>query len=639
MEAGLSTAARHGGGAILRQLEVPADYPVAGLNPVLADGDTMFDGRSDHYLSVGLSGLRIIEEALEGTTPRSILDLPCGFGRVTRVLRARFPKAAITVCDLDHEAVAFSAAQFGATGAPSVEDFRNLSLGRRFDLIWVGSLLTHLPEMATRRFLDFAVRHMHAGSRLVVTTHGAHMAARLRASTYGLSEDAASGLIAECRISGYAYRGYDGDPSYGVSLASRAWFEHVLDGSPLALQFYRPRGWDRHQDALALRLRKSSRVRRWLDRGRSFEVPAVSLAADSSKGVAWFDEDWYLAAYPDVAAAVAAGDAPSGLFHYRHYGWREGRGSCPPDATFEGRLRKTSRVEYADQAWSNDPVMDAEDSGQDWMAHPSVRARVFRLASGDPSRDAYDRLTSILEEMGRPVPIPRALSLGCGFGGLERDLYARGIATRMDACDFAQGAIKEACRLAEAAGMTGLRFHVGDLDRMGVEPSSVDVVFAHSSVHHAEQLEALYEAVHRTLRPGGLFHLNEFVGPTRFQWTDAQLEIANAFLDSLPGRLRTLPSGFPKERLRRPTIAEMVAADPTQAVRSSELVGLLAERFEIVETRPLGGAILHLALGGIAQNFGPGDEEILQALFALEDAAMADGRIGSDFAVIVARRP
>ncbi|MGG5887557.1 methyltransferase [Falsiroseomonas sp. HC035] len=49
-----------------------------------------------------------MERALGEAEPQKILDLPCGFGRVTRVLRVRFPHASITACDLDREGVEFA---------------------------------------------------------------------------------------------------------------------------------------------------------------------------------------------------------------------------------------------------------------------------------------------------------------------------------------------------------------------------------------------------------------------------------------------------------------------------------------------------------------------------------------------------
>jgi SAM-dependent methyltransferase len=651
----------------MMSLALPADFPLPGLVTDLADADTMFDGRSDHYLRVGLSALRLIERVFDGRPePRRILDLPCGFGRVTRVLRARYPQARITVCDLDRPGVDFAAQHFGARAVYSRADFHDLELRESYDLIWVGSLLTHLPEHQTRQFLDFAARHLAPEGRLVATSHGSYVAGSLLTRDYGLSQPAIRGLLADYRMNGYGYRGYDGDPAYGVSLTARGWFEQAAIGSPLVLEAYRERGWDRHQDVVVMRRRRPaagwSRALEKLIGGRVFGPesrwferaghcvpprPGPEQARQDAAGVNGFDEIWYLGAYPDVAAAVAAGAVPSGQAHYLDFGWRELRPFCDPRLTFDGRAPAgdpayadpDSRRSRVSEAWSADPEDEAEDHGWYWLAHPVVKARVNRLTSGDPALDGYDRLAQLLRERGWTLPIPRSVSLGCGFGGLERDLAARGMIAAMDAYDLSEDAIAEARRKAAALQLADIRYHVADLEKTAPPARSADVVFAHSSVHHVERLEPLFAAVRLALRPGGIFHLNEFVGPTRFQWTDTQLDLANGWLDSLPGRLRCLPSGHPKEKLQRPTVAAMIAADPSEAIRSADIREVLQQDFEVIEERQLGGALLHLALGGIAQNFDPANGEdmaFLQQLFTLEDEAMADGRIGSDFMIITA---
>ena len=190
-------------------LSIPDSFPLPGIVSALADDDAMFEGQGEHYLSVGLSAARLIQGALhEQPAPKRILDLPCGHGRVTRMLRACYPVAQVTVCDLDRSGVDFCASQFAARGVYSHEDFRLLELGERYDLIWVGSLITHLPEQHTRRFLDFAVRHLTPQGTLVVTSHGACVAQRLLSSNYGLTDAAARGLLADARTNGYGYRSY-----------------------------------------------------------------------------------------------------------------------------------------------------------------------------------------------------------------------------------------------------------------------------------------------------------------------------------------------------------------------------------------------------------------------------------------------
>ncbi len=246
---------------------------------------------------------------------------------------------------------------------------------------------------------------------------------------------------------------------------------------------------------------------------------------------------------------------------------------------------------------------------------------------------------STLNENGLPNPLGTCVSLGCGFGGLERDLLRRGLVREIDGYDLSDGAIAEARRLAAEQGFTSIRYQIVDLDRYTLPEGKFDAIFAHSSVHHVAALENLFENVRRALKRDGIFHLNEFVGPSRFQWTDDQLHLINEYLDSLPERLRLTPTG-PKPRVTRPTIQQMLDMDPTEAVRSADIVEVLARDFDIVEERPYGGTLLHMGLAGIAQNFRTEvreDVQHLQRFMDIEDEMMAAGVIGSDFAVLTAR--
>jgi SAM-dependent methyltransferase len=347
----------------MQTFTLPSGFPLPGIGTQLSPKDTMFDGRVSHYLEVGLSALQAIETAMgDAAPPRKILDLPCGHGRVTRVLRARFPAAAITCCDVDHEGALFAASQFGARAVLSSGSFSDLDLGGRFDLIWVGSLLTHLSELHARQFLDCLVRHMAPDAFLVMSSHGAYVADQMLSWDYGLGPVRARRVVEEHRATGYGYRDYHGSKGYGVSLISRQWIENALRGSPLRLIRYTERGWDDHQDIVVFRLseqamrsrRSTARLlqqahaalaSRWLGRpaptgwfeagyssasARKGTVMSISPATDVLDE---FDTAWYLAAYPDVAEAVQAKDFASAFEHYRSHGAREGRLPRAQDTT------------------------------------------------------------------------------------------------------------------------------------------------------------------------------------------------------------------------------------------------------------------------------------------------------------------
>jgi hypothetical protein len=97
-------------------------------------------------------------------------------------------------------------------------------------------------------------------------------------------------------------------------------------------------------------------------------------------------------------------------------------------------------------------------------------------------------------------------------------------------------------------------------------------------------------------------------------------------------------SGQPKTRVVRPTLEEMNAGDPSEAIRSSELLPLLSQFFQVVEVKGYGGTLLHLLLEDIAENFGEDQNRHLQRLFDLEDEMIDSGVLEDDFAAIIAQK-
>lgn len=267
-----------------------------------------------------------------------------------------------------------------------------------------------------------------------------------------------------------------------------------------------------------------------------------------------------------------------------------------------------------------------------------VRDRINGLISGDRHTDAYGHLADFLGSRGYAGPLVRCASLGCGFGGLERDLVRRGTVEDIEGYDPSEGAIAEARRLAADLGYGKIRYQTVDLADLVLPEAQFDAIFTHTSLHAVEALESVVATVRRALKPGGLFHLNEFLGPSRFQWTDMQVHLINEFLGTLPERLLETPAGR-KPPVERPTVEHMMAVHPTQAVRSSDIRKVLARHFDIVEERPFGGTLLHMGLNDIAQNFdenNPEDVAHLERFFAFEDQMLTNGTLGSDFALLTA---
>jgi SAM-dependent methyltransferase len=280
--------------------------------------------------------------------------------------------------------------------------------------------------------------------------------------------------------------------------------------------------------------------------------------------------------------------------------------------------------------------------GLHWLEHPAVQARIRSMTGGPDGRDRFQYF--IHEYFPEAASVERVMTLGCGSGEFERGLAQYHFAREHDAFDIAEDAIRKAVEAARQAGITHVRYEVADLNRVALARERYDVVFGLSAIHHISALERLFAQVRGSLKPGGFFLLDEFIGPSQFQWPDAQLAAANRALAELPEpfRRRLDAPGQIKTTVSRPTVDSMNAVDPSEAIRSAEIVPLLKEYFDVIEFRGYGGSLLHLVMAGIAGNFVPGDAlaaEWVDRLCATEDQLILDGTLTHDFAVIIARKP
>ncbi|MDI1335441.1 MAG: class I SAM-dependent methyltransferase [Lacunisphaera sp.] len=176
-----------------------------------------------------------------------ILDLPCGHGRVLRWLRAHYGYAKITACDLDRDGVDFCAKQFGAVPVYSVPDLPQLPFTAQFDLIWVGSLVTHLSRDRWLATLDCLVRWTRECGVIVFTTQGRGVASLLARGHKQIAENIDKpALLADFARTGFAYQKYfepeHGD--YGLAVTSPEWLMRTLQRYPdIILRAYLEEAW------------------------------------------------------------------------------------------------------------------------------------------------------------------------------------------------------------------------------------------------------------------------------------------------------------------------------------------------------------------------------------------------------------
>jgi SAM-dependent methyltransferase len=223
--------------------------------------DTMASGGCTHYFRVGLDAVRCIDAALAATgtpQPSAVLDMPCGWGRVMRFLAVRMPAASLTACDIVDDAIMYCARRFGARPVLSSSSFDDVDVGGRFDLVWCGSLVTHIDAAGINGVLRLLARSLEPNGLALVTAHGRAAARRLRDgdAMYGLDHETTGGILAayEDREFGFAELAASApgsDPArapYGVSLTSRSWMRAAAERAGLRETHFAEHGWDEHQD-------------------------------------------------------------------------------------------------------------------------------------------------------------------------------------------------------------------------------------------------------------------------------------------------------------------------------------------------------------------------------------------------------
>lgn len=221
----------------------------------------MFEGNSHHYTTCGASALNAIAAAVQqsGITLQSIPDFGSGAGRVTRWLRAYYPEARLSVTDIRIEDLEFCAREFGANYFPSSTDVTALHSKETYDLIWAGSVLTHLPEEVSKALIQKLSSWLTPNGVLVMSFHGRFAALRgPYFGNYGLETEWTE-LLFELSTKGFAYSDYPHQRGYGISLSTLEWVTNQIqriDGARLV--FLAERAWDDHQDVFGFQLRPIS---------------------------------------------------------------------------------------------------------------------------------------------------------------------------------------------------------------------------------------------------------------------------------------------------------------------------------------------------------------------------------------------
>ena len=136
-----------------------------------------------------------------------------------------------------------------------------------------------------------------------------------------------------------------------------------------------------------------------------------------------------------------------------------------------------------------------------------------------------------------PYPFELGLSLGCGTGELERDVASKGICQQIEGIDLSPKAIEIAKQQAHSVE-GAINYRVADLNYISLDEECADIAFFHQSLHHVERLENCLDEVKSALVNDGVLYLDEYVGPSRGEWSRDLVAQADRIYREIPRQIR-----------------------------------------------------------------------------------------------------
>ena len=257
-------------------------------------------------------------------------------------------------------------------------------------------------------------------------------------------------------------------------------------------------------------------------------------------------------------------------------------------------------------------------------------------------RDLVEYLSSFFPKGNRSGLT--GLIIGCNYGEASPPiaLAKSGAFKRLLVVDIAKGLLGRQSQISSEMGLNHiLEYKCMDLNRESLTgENSYDFIFALGTIHHIGRLEGLFSEINGCLRKGGIFCMREYIGPSFLQYTDKQIHIANRVLGGLPDYLKMQGDGSIKKEGWKPRIEEIMADDPSEAVRSQDIMRIVRTHTDVLVCRMTGGTILDPLLHGIAGNFERSDASraILRTIITLEQTLIEEGVIPSDFVFLVAQK-
>ena len=116
------------------------------------------------------------------------------------------------------------------------------------------------------------------------------------------------------------------------------------------------------------------------------------------------------------------------------------------------------------------------------------------------------------------------------------------------------------------------KFINGDLNFIKLPENEYDIVYCHGVLHHIINLEYLLEQLYKTLKPHGVLVVYEFVGESKWQWSEKRLQVIRKDI------INRLDNKYKGISLNVKSIP-MMNRRPLESIRAAEIYSLIHNYF------------------------------------------------------------
>lgn len=269
----------------------------------------------------------------------------------------------------------------------------------------------------------------------------------------------------------------------------------------------------------------------------------------------------------------------------------------------------------------------------EWSFHPQAKARLHRLL-GAPTREDWfcDRYLKGRKNL-------RALGIGVGRCETELRMLSKSNIVQYDLYDVSPSALAAGQQYAEELGVAGrARFLCEDIQQVTLPEKGYDVITFIASLHHIEDLDGVLKRCERALSPGGVVWAAEYIGPDYFDYPEEHRDLARRLWRALGPDVKK--TWIPE--LQFPTVEEVINADPTESIHSSDIPRAMRDAFARVEIIPTYGTFAFILFWGLNPDALYETEigrEFVQTVLDIDTALIDSGRLPHYFAYLIASKP